>query len=512
MVFRSTNSTACSVQNKAGTTLKLTSPSSSSQRFPSASFSTSTMPQVNNSISSDTQSETRNVCSKSASTTSPQTGSIAMPNNCEYADALYAMSYLSPLPLDAPESPPKPGTPIKDARVAIGPLLEDISAYESASGGKIKFNSKRVLLKSLEEEISTYQSQNNRKLRLPPSISYQQTVKKQTGRKRKKKSDADVDEKRVPQMEGAYQDVKSSLIDTTLLLSQKLKSSQNVSQIESSMTVLKDRIVSEIQSQESEQISDGEPTECVLQEIGKETEDVKEDEMASEKVYSSCSMTEEDDTKIIADSQCKNMTNETKKDEDDIKDEAPISDAELNFSSQTPNNLQMSQIPPPSSDDSSGNCERLSESIFEIKSSHSTTVNPSRASSSLIYSTNHCDSSNSTWDGDNSDVLHGNDETDRPETPPTPLIECPEIPPQVLNPATAYTTATDGPSLERVTSTMSIYDIPSKDNCKAFWGDANDLPSIIKSKDIRRQSVLIGSNLICHLPEFGTTSQQVGVS
>jgi hypothetical protein len=82
----------------------------------------------------------------------------------------------------------------------------------------------------------------------------------------------------------------------------------------------------------------------------------------------------------------------------------------------------------------------------------------------------------------------------------------------VLNPATAYTTATDGPSVERVTSTMSIYDIPSKDNCKAFWGDANDLPSIIKSKDIRRQSVLIGSNLICHLPEFGTTSQQVGVS
>ena len=517
LLFRSKKAT--NVAGNDSTTFKLLSPSSP-PCFPIASSSsTTTMPQVNYSTSNDSQLERRSVMySNRASITSPQTGSVTMSNDCEYADALYAMSYLSPLPFDTPKSPPRPETPIKEARVIIRPLLEDISTYEAANACKVKLNSKRVLLKSLEEEISTYQSQNNRKLRLSPSVPHQLINSKQDCRKRKRRRiqvNTDKQEKQVPdkttQMKGKWQDLNTSLIDITFLPSQKMDSSWNLSTKAYSMTVVKERKVSEIQPQDTEQIVDEESIEYDFEEIEKETDTMNDNKMAiNVEVVSQSSMTEED-TKTIVDSQCNNMVDETEKIEDSIHEEASEKDTQLSFTSSfIPNNFQCSRTSPePSiSDDSSGNCEN--DSVFELKSSHSMTMHPSRSSSCLPFFTDHCDSSNSILDDESSYVLQDNVNVHGSKTPPTPLTEEGlEIQQQVLHPSTVYATATDGPSSERVTSTMYIYDIPSKDNCTAFWGDANDLPSLTKSKDIRRQSVLIGSNLICHLPEFGASLFQV---
>ena len=83
LLFRTTKSIVYKVQQDAGTTLKLLSPSSSPPGFLSASSSSTVlMPQVNYSIADETQSENRNVYNKSASTANLIIDPIAMSNNC----------------------------------------------------------------------------------------------------------------------------------------------------------------------------------------------------------------------------------------------------------------------------------------------------------------------------------------------------------------------------------------------------------------------------------------------
>lgn len=98
LMFRPTsNTTVSEVPNETYTALKLRSPSSSPPHFPNA-FSASL---ATTSRANKTRLEDSHICSR------PGSGSTVIPNNFEYTDALYTMSYLSPPPLQHAVSPPR---------------------------------------------------------------------------------------------------------------------------------------------------------------------------------------------------------------------------------------------------------------------------------------------------------------------------------------------------------------------------------------------------------------------
>lgn len=453
--------------------------------------------QVNPFGSNNTQleySEIHRVGSRPSSADHLETKSTTESNNSEYSDALFAMSYLSPLPYKSSGSPPQPGTPMKDARITVHPLLQDIAAHESLTGRKIKVYSGQVILKTLDEEIDKYQTQNHLKLRVTPILSDRESfVSEESDKKRQRKSRSDNED----EIYNIYQANESQIQKEHQCDSRNRYSTQisekeywTMSQIEIPKT--NKQVNSKLLINQTHGTSKTASIKS-CREVRVTEKEIEQPTMGQEicnedAVYTKSSENEEN-TKFSF----------------NAKDNLNAKDKSFNEISQykTPHSLFRTENPEPAwnqgSDDKS--CELLN--------SHSLMVQNLSPSSNL-YFTGLRDASNSIWSDDrNSLPVDGDNITD--ETPITSQTnKSIVIHPQVFHPSAIYAPIVDGPSHKRVTSTMNLHNIPSAVNCMPFWSNANDLVSISKTKDFRRQTVPIASNLICHLPDFGSSNQQVG--
>ena len=484
----------------SGTSLNLQSPSSS---LPSVTLSHSAssihqrrMPKVDNSVNSNSRfecSEIHHVESRSTSAKRLEIETVEQPNHSEYSDALYSMSYLSPPPIESPESPPQPGTPMKNARITVRPLLQDISAFERSSGRKIKVNSGRVILKSLEEEIDSYQSQSHVRLRIDSSSSNRESpVSQEKSRKRQRIESDTVDEIEQVFQADETQMQEENQGDTVSSISEK-EEFMCFSQI----FVAKKEMSSKLSKNQTQSSGINRRSCGITQGTVKETKHT-----IDLQVCDTNSITGSEENEI-----CMIDVDTPKKDEENIFHQPSQKETNLDHSLPQCQNSVLSN-------EGSESCDipELPDSI------HSLSQNLSRSSSSLQF-TSHCDSSNSViWNEDSSSFLDDRVKTVNKIEESTKLPQLSQtdqsivIQPQVFNPSTIYATIFDGPSHKHVVSTLDLYDIPSADNGTPFWGDAKDLEPFAKTKDFRRQTLPICSKLICHLPDFGASNQQVILS
>ncbi len=450
--------------------------------------------QVNPFGSNNTQleySEIYRVDSRPSSPDHLETKSMTEPNNSEYSDALFAMSYLSPLPYKSLGSPPQPGTPIKDARVTVHPLLQDISAHEDLTGRKIKVYSGRVILKTLDEEIDKYQTQNHLKLRITPILSDRESfVSEERDKKRQRKSKSDTED----EINKIYQTDESQIQKEHQGDSKNVFNTRNSENEDWTMSQIE---IPKTNKQLINQIHGTSKTAIIksckeLRVIEKEIEQpAMGQEIDNEDVY----------TKNIENEENKMFT---------FNAEDKLNDKDESFYEispyKTPHSLLFrTEINPGPSNQGSD------KSSCEFLNSHSLMVQNWSPSSSSLYFTGLRDASNSIWNDDDrtSLLVDGDDITD--ETPiTTQTNKSIVIHPQVFHPSTIYAPIVDGPSHKRVTCTLNLYNIPSAVNGIPFWGNSKDLVSMSKTKDFRRQTLPIASNLICHLQDFGSSNQQVG--
>lgn len=532
LLFRPSSRTVRKANLEARTTLQLTSPASTPRPFrdePGASsICQKIMPRLSDSFMNDTRlerSETDTVpCQPASATNDMKTKSELKQNNDEYDDALFTMSYLSPLLAAASESPPRPGTPLKDARIVVNPLLRDISVHENTSGRKITIRSARVLLKSLDEEIVHYQSQTRLKLRLPSSLSsLEKPVKQRSGKRQRKKKSANNEEKKKKSDEGSTSFVSGGTDKdiNALIGEEKLADCSSGTEpfvAEEEMT----GNVSEIRSDDSKKNSGNielnnksfesgsQPMEVAHQEFHNnqnqviviEVEKVKEDNFSIEE-KSTIDLIKQNENNFA--SSVEEIEDESDSRIEIIDDHSLDNKIELPNSSPAP--VEVTDLQQ-CNDGNTSERGSLSESFPSwLGSSHSVSQNPSRSSSTLHFLRS--DSSNSVWNDENS--LLPEDHINVEEKPLSNLLNSQSLtlPPQVFHPSSVYTNLVDGPTRQSIISTMELYNIPSADNSAPFWGDPKDLPSGIKSKDYGRISVPIGSNLVRHLPDFGSIHQQV---
>lgn len=516
--------------SEACTTLQLTSPASSPLHFHDGAGNTSVsqkrMPRLSHLLMNDTQME------RSESDIGPNRPVSAVdikakPQlkqiNDEYTDALFAMSYLSPLPTAAPESPPQPGTPLKDARITINNLLKDISAHEITCGRKVTIRPTRVLLKSLEEEVDSYQSQTRLKLRLPSSLSSQEksVQQRRSGkRQREKKSDNHDEEKKkkadkvkTPFIRGETEGDKSALIDEEICVDCSSGRKSLVLEEETKINDLKIRSYDSKERAEKREESDncfetrGQPMEithvCLEKEnqvVVAETEIIQQEILIKEMITSDQDRQSEENF-VFSVEEITEDKNESKK--FSIEDKASVHVIEFppnsSLVSREIADLQLSN------DGITSERGSLSESIPSwLGSSHSLSQNPSRSSSTLHFLRS--DSSSSVWNDENNSLPEDHISTEeKPLVDPQSLI----VPPQVFRSSTVYANLVDGPTRQHVISTMELYNISPADNGAPFWGDPKDLLSGTKSKDYGRITVPIGSNLVRNLPDFGSIQQQV---
>ncbi|XP_059350922.1 DNA polymerase zeta catalytic subunit-like isoform X2 [Daphnia carinata] len=482
LMFRSTsNATISEVSHDTYTAIKLRYPSSSPPRFPSAySTSLATTPGANFPVVDETCLEDSHICSL------PSSELTIKSNKSEYTDALYTMSYLSPPPFQPSESPPRPLTPIKDARVTIRPLLQDISAFEATKGCKVKMNSGLVVLKSLEEEILAYQKRTLRNLRISSHVPRQESLFKPNPRKRKRKGKPSAEKEIRNNISGESQvKEESQHIDTSvddLTKSEKVKLTCELRQKESFIAIGSESIegkVLETKSEETKQTTNVDICGFVAEEIAKENENSSE-----------VSSNEKESTTLV-------------KEPEDYTSDPGIN----SLSSIVTDTNQRSRMLPLSNMENSGE-EALSD--VELNASRSRTPNLSQSSSSHLLVRSRNSSSNFSWNEDSSLLLQDIADADKTEAEQPSLADSSlKIYPQIFHSSKIYVTAVDSPSRERVVSTLNLYDIPSKDNGKPYWSDANDFLSTSKTKDIRQQSVTIGTHLVCHLPDFGKRLCQI---
>ena len=425
-------------------TLQLQSPAVSPFKRSSASFeSTKRMPEVNDSLQmiNKTRFE-HNETHKSSAVT--KRSNLPVRNFDEDTDALYAMSYLSPISTGRPESPPRPITPIKNAQVTLGPLLQDIRKYESTSGRKLAVNSGQVILKSLEEEVSSYETRTQSKLRLPSNVSIERLVKTRRSRKRLRITESDSDQEE--NKKNADSQIKRWNQSTVAIHPAEVEEMFDLETVHG-----KDVQIEMIDSQK-------ETIDGIILNI---VDDIDQEENSN------------------------SIVEEVRKYEDSvqmIEEEKPI-DSEENSSDKS--------------------------SHAESGSSYSLPPNAIRSSSSLHFLRS--ESSSTFWNDETSLMLDDQNTTkDDDQT----ICEAPTEPeivtrPQVFRPMSIYVPEIDGPSRHQVIDTMKLYDIPSADNGTPFWGNANDYVSTTKTKDSRRVAVPIRSNLVRHLPEFGSNFQPV---
>lgn len=457
-------------------TLQLQSPAVSPFKRSSASFeSTKRMPEVNDSLQmiNKTRFE-RNETHKSSAVA--KRSSLPVRNFDEDTDALYAMSYLSPISTGRPESPPRPITPIKNAQVTLGPLLQDIRKYENTSGRKLAVNSGQVMLKSLEEEVSSYETRTQSKLRLPSNVSIERSMKTRRSRKRLRITESDSDQEENKKNADSQVTIEAKAVTKCVEL-------ETTDSTENQSTVA-------IHPAEVEEMFDLETVHG---------NDVQIEMIDSQKETIDGTILKNIVDDIDQEENSNSIVEEVRKYEDSGKEEdepPPLDSLVQMIEEEKPIDLEEN-----SSDKSSSHAES--------GSSYSLPPNPLRSSSSLHFLRS--ESSSSFWNDETSLLVDDQNTTkDDDQT----ICEAPTEPeivtrPQVFRPMSIYVPEIDGPSRHQVIDTMKLYDIPSADNGTPFWGDANDYVSTTKTKDSRRVAVPIRSNLVRHLPEFGSNFQPV---
>lgn len=362
-------------------------------------------------------------------------------------------------------------------------------------------NSGLVILKSLEEEIVNYENRTLRNLRIYSHVPRQESLFKQNQGKRKRKRKSNVIRKEVKnilkeesQRPAESRDTNESRDDLTLISSEEVKSTCEEKEKESFIaevgeSVEKKPLKSELQT--IEQITDEKPCGYLTEEKAEDSERVNENEASGLKIYDGASSDERSPARI-------------KEVEDNSSDLEIISDSFL-----IRDDIECSRMSAMSNMETSEE-RKLSDTIPELNSFRSLTPNLSRSSSCHQFVPSQHSSSDFSWNEDSNSLLQDYSDADETATQQPSLTGTSlKIYPQLFLSSKIYATAFDSPSRERVISTLNLYDIPSKDNGKPFWSDANDVALTSKTKDIRHQSALIGTNLISHLPNFGNSSLQV---
>lgn len=503
------------VNLKACTALQLTSPSSTSCDFPMdhkhSLVSQKTMPRVSATFLNDFSSESRDTSLSSytwpAEMINQDVKFVPKQNSSEYTDALFAMSYLSPLPTEVAESPPRPETPIKNARIVIQPLLQDISAHEGTSGCKITLNSGKVLLRDIEEEIVNFQNKTQLKLRLPSSaLIIKKPSNNQSYGKRKLESSSH-DEEKIKSFS------KETVITTLVEGGERRESCLSYPDT----TVTKERIdenaeglriLNESRHKNNEESKTTKIIENIAGDAIQAIQDFhersaqafieNEEQITKENTF--CEATNNYFGNKRRESVGMIVPEENKSDSDDKEtkfDEASGSDA--NF------NLDSLPIPPEATelhaneDEAPSDKGSLSGSVPSwLGSSHSISQSPSRPSSTLQFLCS--DSSNSIW---TDETIRSEEDYVFPKENASLStqdgIVC--VQKQVFHSSTVYASKSDGPTRKHVISTMALYNIPLANNGAPFWSDPKDLIDV-KSKDFRRSAVPIGSSLVRNLPDF----------
>ena len=538
---------------EVGTTLKLMSPSNSYVDSDTVSFAAGKgkLPNVKDLL---TETHSEFPCGSQISRASnSRLGMVPCTSEKEYADALYTMSYLSPTRgMEAPESPPQPGTPTEDMQLKL-PLLQNVSSSGKGSGSEVKLNAGWVVLKSIKEEVAKYEMETRSKLRIRPVASSSESfIVKNAPRKRcyetvtnasekqSQISDESILENSSQQGRVRETDVlkcaeaswdrkefdKESKMSNVLSKTEAISGALEASLNESKKSPFRD-LIDEDTCERFDQFKDVSP----FRDLVKDSPVITEREFV---VFPSQENQEDCATKRILEVDVKkNQIGIEQGSQENVH--CKIFHTKNSFSSVTKEKVDEC----PSSKAGEEHYQEVEATEREdsitcssCQTELSTTSNNNsimRDSTSVCLSNSSCveiqqlhvhessgihctqfNTSNSFWNDET--LLDSNVTVDK--TYITPRLsqtnrQTVAIQPQIFHPSTVYTTTNDGPSVEHVLSTFNIYNIPPTDNGTPFWGDAKDVPSKASAKDFLRSTLLIRSKLICHLPEFKADQEQV---
>ena len=413
---------------------------------------------------SEEASKAVEVIYESQSSEKNELGAGTEPQEENYSDALFTMSFLSPQSRSPAESPPRPGTPnrIESACVVIRPLLEDMASYESSSGLKLQLSG-RVLLKSLEDEVEVYQRKSNRKLHLPPDLQ-NTAVKCQSDLKRK-------------HIEQAICFRKKS----------KLKNKQTASVVISSETAGKDR-----DTVQMKRIVGGRKEEHAVQLVSADvTENQFIEEIDREKIKELVRRSiEDEERKRIEKELRKQIEVEVRQQiEQEIRKQLEMQETAIEGKT---DELELKTIDRNRCNEPKLVSDEDEEEKDEFVKQIAVGSQQAGPGSSLIEresENSSCDSSK-TWNMFSSEDSRSFSAGD---------CKTAGYSQHCLETGTIYIPSTCAPSRECVISTMLSYGIPSTDNGTPFWSDANDE---VKIRDTKGKFLSIGSRLVRSLPEF----------